>query len=165
MMAAKITSADEVEKLRAEVERLQGLLATANTANEDAARRAMFFKDVNEEMPTGETAKVARCVKYETVSYRDDGRPILKPIFKEVELPTFFYKVDLPPVGGTSIKINGEDFFHGETYTLDIDQLRSVKEAVHRTRDHDATIHGTDENAYRPKLNARFSGKVGGRVH
>jgi acetyl-CoA acetyltransferase len=161
----KTTSPDELERLKAEVARLTAELAVANTANEDAARRAMFFKDVNEEVPTGETVEVDRCTKYETVGYRDDGRPILKPVFKKVKLPTFLYKVDMPPVGGVDIKVNGESFFHGETYTLDLDQLRVVKEIVHRIRDHEATIHGTDENAYRPKVNARFSGKTGGRVH
>jgi len=164
-MQTKVTSQDEIDRLKAEVARLEGKLVEANTANEEAARRAMFFKDVNEEVPTGSTVKIQRCTSYETVGYKDDGRPILKPIFKEVEVPTFLYKITLPPVGGSAIKMNGNEFYHGETYTFDEDQLRTVKEIVHRIRDHEATIHGTDENAYRPKVNARFSGRTGGRVH
>lgn len=161
----KVTKADELEALRAEVKRLEEALKVANTANEDAARRAMFFKDVNEEVPTGETVKVQRAYKYETVGYTDAGRPILKPVYKEVELPTFLYKINLPPVGGTAITLDGEAYYHGQTYTFDLDRLRTIKEIVHRIRDHEATIHGTDENAYRPKVNAQFSGKIGGRVH
>lgn len=161
----KITKADELEALRKEVKRLEDALKVANTANEDAARRAMFFKDVNEEVPTGETVKVQKCYKYETVGYSDAGKAILKPVYKEVELPTFMYKVNLPPVGGTAITLDGFQYQHGDTYTVDLDQLRTIKEIVHRIRDHEATIHGTDENAYRPKVNAQFSGKVGGRVH
>ena len=161
----KVSTTDEIERLKEQVKALEAALAVANTQNEDAARRALFFKDMNEEVPTGETVKVAKCVKYETVGYKDDGRPILKPIFKEFELPTFMYKINLPPVGGAAITVNGEAYYHGQTYTFDIDMLRTVKEVVHRIRDHEATIHGTDENAYRPKVNAQFSGKVGGRVH
>ena len=165
MAGPKKTTADELEALRAEVARLEAALKVASTANEDAARRSMFFKDMNEEVPTGETVKVNRCVKYETAGYTDAGKAILKPVYKEVELPTFMYKINLPPVGGTAITLDGEQFFHGQTYTFDIDRLRTIKEIVHRIRDHEATIHGTDENAYRPKVNAQFSGKTGGRVH
>jgi hypothetical protein len=161
----KATSANDVESLKAEVARLTAQLAAANTANEEAARRAMFFRSDNEEVPTGETVKIPKCHKYETVGYKDDGRPILKPVFKEVEVPTYLYKIDMPPVGGTNISLNGEQFFQGETYTVDLDTLRTLKEIVHRIRDHEANIHGTDENVYRPKVNARFSGKTGGRVH
>lgn len=154
----KVTKADELEALRAEVARLEAALATANTANEDAARRAMFFRDVNEEVATGQTVKVKKAMRPWEKNIEDQD-------VREVELPTFLYKVDMPPVGGVEIKLNGEPLYHGQTYTLDLDQLRLVKDIVHRIRDHEATIHGTDENAYRPKTNARFSGRTGGRVH
>lgn len=157
-MPKPTTSPDELEKLRAEVKRLEGLLAVANTENEDSARRAMFFKDVNEEVPTGSTVKVM--VARKPWAKKEDEQDL-----REVEIPTFLYKIDMPPVGGVQIMVNGEALYHGQTYTLDLHQLRMVKEIVHRLRDHEATIHGTDENAYRPKVNARFSGRTGGRVH
>ena|SRR5690348_6537829 len=162
---AKLTPADEVERLKAEVARLTGQLAEANTANEEAARRAMFFRNDNEEVPTGEKVKIAKCVKYETVGYKDDGRPILKPVFKEVEVDTFLYKIHMPPVGGTHITLNGLQYYQGETYTVDLDTLRTLKEIIYRIRDHESNIHGTDENVYRPKTKAQFSGRTGGRVH
>jgi hypothetical protein len=158
MPKEKITSSAELDQLRAQVKELESKLAVASTANEDAARRALFFKDGNEEVPTGQTVKIMKASKPWAKSVEDQD-------FKEVELPTFLYKIDMPPVGGVQIMINGQPLYHGQTYTLDLDQLKMVKEIVHRLRDHEATIHGTDENAYRPKTNARFSGRTGGRVH
>jgi len=158
MPREKLTSSAELEQLRAQVKELESKLAVASTANEDAARRALFFKDGNEEVPTGQTVKVMKASKPWAKSVEDQD-------VKEVEIPTFLYKIDMPPVGGVQIMINGQPLYHGQTYTLDLDQLKMVKEIVHRLRDHEATIHGTDENAYRPKTNARFSGRTGGRVH
>lgn len=162
---AKTYSQEEVDALKADIERLQGALSDAASATEEAARRALFFKDDNEERPTGRTVKVTKCTGYETTGHRDDGTPIRKPIWDEIDQPTFFYKIDMPPVGGVDIKINGESLYHGETYTFTLDQLRMVKEIVYRLRAHEAAIHGTDENVYRPKTNARFSGKTMSRIH
>lgn len=162
---AKTYTQEEVDELKAQVARLQGALTDAASSAEESAKRAMFFKDDNEERPTGQTVKVTKCTGYETVGHRDDGQPIRKPIWSEVDQPTFFYKVDMPPVGGVQIMINGTPLYHGEAYTLSLDDLRTVKEIVYRLREHEANIHGTDENVYRPKANARFSGKTMGRVH
>lgn len=164
-MAGKLTPEQEIEALKAEISRLTGALSDAAVHADEAARREMFFKNSTDEVPTGRTVKVPKCTGYETQGYKDDGTPIRRPNWEEVEVPTFLYKIDMPPVGGTQILINGVAMYHGETYELTLDQLRTVKEVVYRLQAHEAAIHGTDENVYRPKTNARFSGKTGGRVH
>lgn len=162
---AKPTPEEEIAALKAEVSRLQGALVDAASAAEDSARRAAFFKNDTEEVPTGKTVAVTRCTGYEIVGYTDEGIPKRRPNWEQVQQETFFYKVDLPPVGGMQIMVNGEALYHGETYELSLDTLRTVKEIAFRIREHEANIHGTDENVYRPKVNAQFSGKTGGRVH
>jgi hypothetical protein len=69
------------------------------------------------------------------------------------------YKIDLPPSGGTDIKINGVPFFHGETYTFNTDLLRSIKEIVQRSWLHEASIQGSNENFYRKEMNKTISGR------
>ena len=73
--------------------------------------------------------------------------------------PMFWFKVDLPPCGGTDIKLCGVPFFHGELYKVNVDQLRSLKEIVWRTWAHDAQIKGTNENFYRRPTERRLSGQ------
>jgi hypothetical protein len=148
---------DEIERLKAEVKRLQDELADAKvTSSEDIARRAAFYKDDSDEVPTGRTIKVMKAKK--PWSRADDIE------YDEVDQPTFYYKIDMPPVGGVDIKINGESFQHGQVYEVTLDQLRYLKEVCYRLRDHEANIHGTDENIYRPKSHATFSGRVNGRI-
>ena len=71
------------------------------------------------------------------------------------------YKIDLPPSGGTDLKVNGVPFFHGETYTFNTDMLRSIKEMVQRCWLHEASIQGNNENFYRREMNKTLRG--GGR--
>jgi hypothetical protein len=156
MNGCKVTPPSEVEALKAEVLRLSGELAEAQASNEDAIRRAMMFKQDNDEVATGRTVKV---VKHKNPRAREESETL------EVEVPTYFYAVDMPPVGGVAIKINGEELFHGQTYELTMDQIRMVKEIVYRLRAHEASLNGNNENTYRKPVNALFSGKTGGRVH
>ena len=69
------------------------------------------------------------------------------------------YKIDLPPSGGTDIRINMVPYFHGETYTFTTDMLRSIKEIVQRTWQHEANIQGSNENFYRREMNKTISGR------
>ncbi len=157
----------DLEKLQSQIADLQGQLASereARTIAEEAAllqaeSQGMMQQREIREIPTGRTRTVQRANGYKVVGHKDSGVPILAPKWQDVELPTFFYKIDLPPVGGLQMRVNGVDLFHGSTQELDIDQLRSVKDMVHRCWAHDASIHGTDENAYRPKKGGMVSAR------
>src|SRR5574340_942318 len=119
---------------------------------------AFMQRDISE-VPTGKTIKVQRAAGYKVVGHRDDGREIIKPVFRTVTIPTYYYKIDMPPCGGTDLKLNGTPYYHGGVYELDLDTLRTVKEMVNRLWKHDAEIHGSDENFYRkqskPTISAR----------
>jgi hypothetical protein len=69
------------------------------------------------------------------------------------------YKIDLPPSGGTDIRINGRPYYHGETYTFGTELLRSIKEIVQRSWNHEASIQGSNENFYRKEMNRTISGR------
>lgn len=152
--SVKDTSEDDVAKLRAQVAALSEQLQVARSEAEQKAlavaeaQTAFMQRDI-QEIPTGKSVIVQRCSGYKTVSYRDDGRPILKPVWEDVELPTYFYKIDLPPVGGEGLIPNGVPFYHGTVYEVDIDTLRSWKEMVFRLWDHERNIRGSNENFYR----------------
>lgn len=159
-------SKSDLRKLLQRIDDLESKLKVAEQGRSEAEQRALdsakagiHLPNGPEEVPTGKMVKVKRLDKYETVGYRDDGRPILQPKFKTVEIPTFFYRIDMPPCGGTDLKINGQPYYHGGTYEYDIDTLRTVKDIVFRTWKHDADIHGTDENAYRPQQRPRLSAR------
>ena len=162
---AKTTPPDELEKLRAEVARLEGVLKAERSANEEASLRAAYVTQDNSERPTGKKVKVPKLKGYKHMGFTDEGKPIRHPEWEEVEVPTFFYKVEMPPVGGVSIGINGNALFNGQVYEFTTDELRVVKDIVHRLKAHEASLNGTNENAYRKPTEAQFSGKVNARVH
>jgi len=61
----------------------------------------------------------------------------------------YWYRIDLAPCGGTEIRINGVPYYHGSTYEFRTDLLRTVKEIVSRTWDHENNIMGSNENVYK----------------
>jgi hypothetical protein len=153
---------DLLDKLKAAEERAaiaEAKLTDAEKMAIELASAAPLMPGDNQEQPTGEYVTVKRLKEYKLVGHKDDGRDILRPVFKDVKLPVFAYRIDMPPVGGTDLKINEVPFYHGATYKLDIDTLRTVKEMVYRLWDHDRNIHGTDENAYRNQAKPRISAR------
>lgn len=171
--AASAAPADEVSKLKAELERLTNALAERDEALAAAQKGAVSAQTLAalqqreiEEMPTGKTVKVSKVSKWkDTGQYKDNGTPIRKPEFKEVDLPTFFYRIELPPSGGTGVKINGEEFIHGATYEFDLDMLRTIKDIVHRAWAHEANIKGSNENVYRRPQNTMLRGNARSGAH
>lgn len=158
--SVKHTSDEDVASLRAKVAALEEQLGLARS---DAEQQALAQAEIQfraiTEVPTGKTTVIMKCTGYETVGYKDSGVPIQKPIFKPVKVPTYFYKIDIPPVGGDGLIPNGQALYHGTVYEMDIDTLRSVKEQVYRLWQHEANISGSNENFYRresaPTLSAR----------
>src|SRR3990167_1815598 len=160
----KITPPEEVGRLNAEIERLKKALAAAQDETTEAQKTAKEAVDAQRqsnlimqgeirEVPTGKKVTVQRLKEYKVRGYTDDNRPQREPVFHGVELPTYFYKIDLPASGGEGINIGGQWYYHGQSYEIDIDLLRTLKDIVHRAWVHEATIHGNNENIFRKSEN------------
>lgn len=169
---AKVASIDgvspkDVKTLLAEIADLKEKLHVETAARSDAEKIALASAESQgvlmqreiQEVLTGRTVKTPKCKGYKVVGHKDDGRDILKPVFEQADVPTYFYKIDMPPVGGVDLKINGTSMYHGTVVELDLDTLRSVKEIIFRLWDHDRNIHGSDENFYRKPNEQRLSAR------
>ena len=159
----------DVKKLLAEIDELRAKLELSEAQRTEVEKAALaqaestpMMGGAQQEIPTGKTVPLQRCAKYKVVGYKEDGREIRKPVFEAVDVPTFYYKIDLPEVGGIDLKTNGIPLMHGQVVELDLDSLRSVKERVFRLWQHQASLQHSNENAYRKPVNAVFAG--GGRV-
>lgn len=156
-----------VEALLSRIADLEKNLEAEREARTEAENKALAAAEsqpawnTGEEIPTGRTRKIRVFDRNEIVGYKDDanGRPILRPKFKTVEVPTFYLKINLPPVGGDHFTTNGEAYYHGSTYEFDIHTVRDVKERIWRAWKHDTEIKGSNENAYRQPQNPHLSAK------
>jgi hypothetical protein len=138
---------------------LEALLAESEKKRTDAEEKAfkaaaaqgMLMQNHIEEVPTGKTVIIRKLdpKKPYRVTEDDDGKIKRKPNWIDVEVPTFYYRIELPTSGGFNLTTNQVEFMHGEVYEFDIDTLRSVKERVYRQWQHEASINGSNENAYR----------------
>ena len=141
--------------LLAEIASLKAKLADetkAKTEAQDMATSiaaASAFMGNSEEQPTGNMITLNVClnpgVKKES-----------QQKWKEVEVPTFYYTLDLPLAAGASLMTNGMEYFHGQTYEFDADTLRDMKSRVARCWDHERSIHSENEGAYRQKNTKHF---------
>lgn len=144
------------EDLKAEVERLQGALAEQTSLASEAQKRAAIFQSAEQEAPTGKTVMTTRVKNYKVSGYHDDGRQILRPEWHEVEEPTFWYTIDMPAVGGVAINLNGKEFYHGQTYEVTVDELRTLKDIVHRLWMHERSIHEDNTEVFRKHYDNRL---------
>ena len=158
----KVTPAADLEALQEQVRALTAKIAEqaeALSAAESAARFSAesqgvpFMQNAMEEIPTGRKVKIQR-------ARNPWVRELSKLEFDEVEVPTYYYKIDLPASGGVDIKINGESKYHGQTYEFTLDELRTIKDIVARSWGHEATIRGSNENVFRRPQNRVLSGKA-----
>jgi len=143
----------EIQELQDEVARLQAALLEeqgARSAAEEAARATAaaspYIHATAEEEPTGRTIKMEVCLN---PAVRDASK--LK--YHEVEVPTYFYTIQLPAAAGLSLSTNGVEYYHGQTYEFDPLMLAEMKSRVARCWDHEKSIHGDNENAYRKPMN------------
>lgn len=161
VVSVKGTPPEALDRLLKEISDLKGQLAISEASRSEAEKAALAAAEAQGgllqseilEVPTGKRVKVDRLASYKVVGHKDNGQEILRPVFKKVELPTFYYKVDMPPVGGLFCSVNGTNFYQGTVYEFDIDTLRTVKEMVFRLWAHDRSIHPNDENFYRKDAN------------
>ena len=145
MANQKLTSEQEIDALKAKLEALQTELDASHQANKETLARSAYFMSANTEEPTGRKVKV------------ED-----KQVWKTREVDTYLFKIDMPPVGGVQIVLDGEPLQHGQTYEVTLDRLRLLKEMVFRLQAHEAAIHGSDEDVWRPRVSKEISLKTGG---
>jgi len=127
-----------------------GRSAAESAALAAAEAQGMLLQSEIQEVPTGKKVTMEKCVGYKRVGF-EHGRAILEPKFATVEEPTYFYRIDMPAVGGTELVTNGVPMYHGAVVEVDIGTLRDLKEKIYRLWDHDRNISGSNENAYRRK--------------
>lgn len=176
---------EDVKRILAENARLTQELADQTAARTEAEQKlvdqaaSQLAQTDIREVPTGRTVNMrmldAAYVDkhddgthtgapngYRIVGYKDDagGRPILKPVFKSVKVPTFYYRIDLPPSGGEALKLNGVPYYHGTIGEFDLHTLRTVKEIVYRGWDHERNISGSNENVYREQKRPHISARA-----
>lgn len=138
-------SEDDVLKLLQEIDDLKKKLEKAEQLNVAADDRAKYFASADEETPTGRTVKQLRCKN-------PTERDVELQEWVEYDEPTYYMKIDMPPVGGVQMVIDGQPLQHGQTYEMTIHRVRQVKEIMYRLRAHEASIHGEDEDKWRPTV-------------
>jgi len=142
-----------IEELQAEIARLSAALSESDSKLSDAEKMAhamaaasRFMVNYSGEQATGKTVTLNVCLN-------PDCRDKTKLKWKEVEYPTYFYAIQLPAGAGISLTTNGVEYYHGETYEFDSITLAEMKSRVARCWDHEKSIHGDNENAYRKPTN------------
>lgn len=147
------TSDDELATLKAEVARLSAAL-DAKTAEVNAGQ--FFIPNDQEEQATGETVTMMVCTNAGRM--KDSRGREVDPIYEEQEVPTYRYRINQPDFGGWDIKLDGVPYYQGEIYTVDLHTLRTLKAIIGNMWQHEASIHGNNENAYRRPVHKHLQG-------
>ena len=146
-MSEKKTLEQEVAELRAKLAETETKL-TESESNVVAMQMAtnLLGGDSKEEA-TGKTIKVNTCVN----PWEKDTK---KQKFKDFDVPTYRFLINLP-VNATHLSTNGIDYYHGQSYEFTLSELAEMKSRVARCWDHERSINGANENAYRKQQHAR----------
>lgn len=142
----------EIEALKAQLQHSEAKRTEAESMAAAMAEATAFGGNA-EEQPTGKTIKQHVCVN----PWERDEK---KQKWKDVDVPTYFYAVELPAGAGLSLMTNGIEYFHGQTYEVDLPTLVDLKSRVARTWDHEKSIHSENENAYRRPTNTHLKSKA-----
>ena len=144
------------EELLAQIAKLQAELGVSNAKRTEAEEMAFAMSQASqfsgsnvEEHPTGKTITVSKCVN-------PTERTEKKQKWVEVEMPTYAYRIDIPKGAGICLSTNGVEYYHGQSYEFDSETLAEIKSRVARCWDHEKSIHGDNENAYRKQTNRQF---------
>ena len=134
----------ERKELEAKIALLEKQLSEERFARAEAENFSASQVVVNsaQEVPTGRSVTVEKCIN----PWVKDEK---KQKFQTVEIPTFFFTIDLPPGAGVCLYTNGVEFYHGQTYEFREDELAEIKDRVAKCWYHEKSIHGDNENAYR----------------
>lgn len=150
-MATKQT----VEELQAQVESLQKKLDVETKARTSAEEMAMSVAQAGqyightEEQPSGNTVKINKCANPWVKDEKEQK-------WVEIDVPTYFYNIQLPAGAGVSLSTNGVEYYHGQTYEVDMYTLADLKSRVARCWEHEKQIHSDNENAYRKPTNTHL---------
>ena len=149
---ANKTTEEELAAMRAEVARLTAALGESESkrGEAEAMSAAMAFSGDTDEQPTGRTVEVEVCAN----PWERDEK---KQKFVKVKEPTFMYTIQLPAGAGVDLTTNGMPYYHGQTYEFDRFTLADIKSRVARCWDHEKSIHGGNENAYRKPTNRHLA--------
>jgi carboxylesterase type B len=138
----EVSAEETPDQLKARIAQLEAALAKSDAAKliaEDEAGRLQT---------QAQAALLTTNVTERFAGKTDDGDDL------------WWYRIDLAPCGGLDIRINGQQYVHGETYKFSTDLLRSVKEIVSRTWAHENSINGANENPYKQAQNRILGGKA-----
>lgn len=150
------TTEDQLKELQEQVKNLTKELTSETAKRSDAEELAAslsaaghYMGNTSDEQPTGRTVVVEKCAN-------PWERNEKKQKFVDIDLPTYYYTINLPSGAGNNLSTNGVEYYHGQTYEFDPYILSEMKSRVARCWDHEKSIKGDDENVYRKKTASHF---------
>ena len=132
---------DEVASLKAELA-AERASRTADQKNAHLMASSTGFTGTAEEQPSGN-------FRTESICQNPWERNVKKLKYEDVDLPLYFYNIQLPAGCGVSLMTNGLDVYHGQTVEVSQHELADLKSRVAACWNHEKSIHGENENAYR----------------